>query len=180
MNYPESMEPQKRYLLIVDDEPDLRDLLRELAEQTLKCEVFEAENGAAALKWIEERLKNGQPIDAVLSDVRMPVMDGLEFLRQFRSHGYEFPFVILTGHGDKMMTIQALQLGAFDFIDKPFREESLMNRLDAALRLGFQLRKIEEEVAKIVDPLKLAPNEAEQMKKVKRAALIAKLKSQIQ
>jgi two-component system, LuxR family, response regulator FixJ len=70
----------------------------------------------------------------VVSDVRMPGMDGLTLLRRLRSRGSGVPLVLITGHGDIAMAVAAMKAGATDFLEKPFQAETLLESIEAALR----------------------------------------------
>ncbi|WP_424138698.1 response regulator transcription factor [Roseomonas chloroacetimidivorans] len=69
----------------------------------------------------------------VLTDVRMPEMDGLELLRRLRAQGFQRPIVVMTAHGDVSMAVRAMKDGAYDFIEKPFEDEALFTIAQAAL-----------------------------------------------
>jgi two-component system response regulator FixJ len=68
----------------------------------------------------------------LLVDMRMPGQDGIDLLRAFRALGFEWPVVIMTGHGEVPVAVQAFQSGAIDFIEKPFQEALLLRCLDTA------------------------------------------------
>jgi YesN/AraC family two-component response regulator len=104
----------KNLILVVDDEEDIREILGMQIEE-LEFEWIGAPNGQEAL----EILKT-EPVDVVISDVTMPKMNGIDFLRNCRLNGYEYPFIVLTGNGTKNTAMEALRLGAFDFLEKPF------------------------------------------------------------
>lgn len=108
-------------ILIVDDEPNVRLMLR-TALESAGYTVTEAEDGAAAL----ERLNNPNACcDMVLLDLLMPRMDGMELLRQLRAHGIGVPVVILTAHGSIPEAVEAMKLGAIDFLAKPITPDAL-------------------------------------------------------
>ncbi len=69
----------------------------------------------------------------VVSDVRMPDINGMELLKRLRA-GSKFPVVIMTGHGDIPLAVEAMKLGAADFVEKPFEDDRLIGMIDAALR----------------------------------------------
>jgi two-component system, NtrC family, response regulator AtoC len=106
-------------VLIVDDEQRMRRVLQILVEK-IGLESYTAESGEAALKICSE-----EKIDLVLSDVKMAPMDGLEFLRRLRSLDADVPVVILTAFGSISTAVEAMKLGAFDFVLKPFDREAL-------------------------------------------------------
>ncbi len=112
-------------LLVVDDEPGWRDSLVELLEDA-DYEVASAGNGEEALAL----LKAGPPFDAVLSDIRMPVMDGMELLRRMVRSRMNTPTLLITGHGDVQTSVEALKLGAVDLILKPFAFHVLQSALE--------------------------------------------------
>ncbi len=130
-------------ILIVDDEKNIRDVLgRYLVREGF--ETTTAGNGFAA-----QRLIEAQPIHAMIADLKMPQMDGLALIRWVRELGYEFPILMISAHGDISDAVQAIQLGAQDFIVKPFNPETLVLRLKQVLqaeqfrRIGIQRRVTE-------------------------------------
>ncbi len=164
-------------LLIVEDDEDLRDTLRELAESFIGCQVIEAENGVDGMRVIQSLQGAKSGLDAILTDIKMPVMDGLDMLGKVRDMGVITPVIVLTGHGDKNSAMQALQLGAFDFIEKPFETGNLLSRLQAALHLGQSLRSVDDDVEKMISKYDLPPEEAEKLRNMNRMILIARRKS---
>jgi two-component system, LuxR family, response regulator FixJ len=70
----------------------------------------------------------------VVSDVRMPGIDGIELLKRMKASHSVFPVVIMTGHGDVPLAVEAMKLGAVDFLEKPFEDDCLIGMIDAALR----------------------------------------------
>ena len=100
-------------LLIVDDEVDLSVNMKELLEDEAK-NIFIANNGEEGL----EILKT-QKIDCVVSDVKMPVMDGLKMIEIARQLGLNMPFIFYTGHGSAELKRMARELGALDLLTKP-------------------------------------------------------------
>ncbi len=119
----------KPRVLVVDDEASIRDSLRMILEYE-GYRVDEAANGSEALTRVA-----GRRPDAVLLDIKMPEMDGLEVLTAFRERGYEMPVLIISGHGDVTTAVDATRRGAFDFFEKPLRRErvllSLRNAIDS-------------------------------------------------
>ncbi len=93
---------------------------------------------------------------ALVLDVRMPGMSGLELQRLLVQRGFALPIVIVTGHGDVPMAVEALKAGAYDFIEKPFQEQHLLDVISAAIRLSRETlaretrrRSIEERLARL-------------------------------
>jgi DNA-binding response OmpR family regulator len=110
--------PSKR-ILIVDDEPNVRLVFRTALEST-GYTVAEVEDGAAALEWL-----SGSAADVVLLDLQMPRVGGMEVLGRLRESGNDVPVVIVTAHGSIPDAVQAIKLGAIDFLTKPLNPESL-------------------------------------------------------
>ncbi|MBC7384287.1 MAG: sigma-54-dependent Fis family transcriptional regulator [Bacteroidia bacterium] len=100
-------------ILIIDDEKSIRNTLREILEYE-SYQVDEAANGEEGLQKIE----NGE-YDAVLCDVKMPKMDGMTVLTRAKEIDEDLPFVMISGHGNVEMAVEATKKGAFDFIVKP-------------------------------------------------------------
>jgi DNA-binding NtrC family response regulator len=121
-------------LLIVDDEPEILAVLKDQLEED-GMDIQTASAGKQALELCER-----ESFDAILSDLNMPQMDGLKFLKNLRDRGNQTPFVVLTGYADKDKAVQALKLGAFDFLEKPWSSEQLEEVVSKALELGMHIR----------------------------------------
>src|SRR5438093_13154754 len=115
--------------VVVDDEPAIRELL-ECQLTDMGCRVVTAPDGRAAL----DRFRDG-PIDLVFTDIRMPRMSGIQLLEQVRSISPETSVVVLSGFATIQDTVEALRLGALDFIHKPFQRAELLRTLDRFRRL---------------------------------------------
>lgn len=113
---------------IVEDDRPMRESLVELLE--------EAGYVVRAYTKAEELLARGSVIEpgCVVSDVRMPGMDGLTLLRRLRASGSALPLMLITGHGDVRMAVTAMKAGAVDFLEKPFDADTLLQAVGAALR----------------------------------------------
>lgn len=122
------MSSDSKLILIVDDEEDLREILSMHVEE-LGFTAITADNGESGLAALFSN-----PVDVVLSDLTMPKLNGIAFLRQARSKGYSLPFLVLTGNGTKATAMEAVRLGAFDFLEKPFVPNHLKSLLDEAMR----------------------------------------------
>lgn len=106
-------------ILLVDDEPVVRTVLeRSLQREGIR--VTTAENGVEAL----EKIRNGR-FDAVISDILMPLMDGLELLVQIKTDHPDLPVILITGASGQFTGKQALEAGAEDFIIKPFKNQDI-------------------------------------------------------
>jgi two-component system KDP operon response regulator KdpE len=124
-------------VLIVDDEPAIRRLLRtSLAAQGYR--TLEAATGAEALAALGASLGEGrEPVDVVLLDLGLPDVDGMELIRRLRAAS-AVPIVVLTSREDERTKVAALDLGADDYVTKPFGMAELMARLRAAVRHRLQ------------------------------------------
>jgi two-component system KDP operon response regulator KdpE len=119
-------------VLIVDDEPPIRKLLR-TGLSTQGYQILEATNGKTALA-----LLNQNP-DLIILDLGLPDIQGHELLRTIRSRNDSVPIVVLSSRGDEAGKVQALDLGADDYLTKPFGMEELLARMRAALRHQLQV-----------------------------------------
>ncbi|BBM85185.1 response regulator [Candidatus Uabimicrobium amorphum] len=107
-------------ILLVDDEPLSRKATAQFLEEELGHDITECEHGLEAKDVLRD---NKFPL--VISDLRMPHMDGLELLKHVKQVSANTDFVVITGHGDLDTAIKALRLGAYDFIRKPIDVEEL-------------------------------------------------------
>lgn len=129
-------ELEIRKVLIVDDEPELRDiLLRMMHSLNLEAEV--AENGEVALSMLKTSYYH-----TALCDIMMPEMTGLECLANAQVAGVITPFVFITGYDDSNRMLQAIRLGALDFIAKPFDNHEVTDVVFRALEVGTRRRQI--------------------------------------
>ncbi|WP_315771967.1 MULTISPECIES: response regulator transcription factor [unclassified Bradyrhizobium] len=120
-------------VLVIDDEPPIRKLLR-MGLTTQGYEILEASNGRIALDLL------GQEPALIILDLGLPDIDGLELLRTIRGRNEAVPVVVLSSRGDEAGKVQALDLGADDYITKPFGMDELLARLRAALRHQLQVQ----------------------------------------
>ena len=126
MSHPESLDPQLQVVLI-DDDPHLRQAL----SQTLDLAGLKVLSLAEA-QGLAPRLERDWP-GVVVSDIRMPGMDGLELLNQLHAQDPELPVLLITGHGDVPLAVQAMRAGAYDFLEKPFASDALLDSVRRAL-----------------------------------------------
>ncbi|MEK6769234.1 MAG: sigma-54 dependent transcriptional regulator [Gemmatimonadota bacterium] len=138
-------------LLIVDDEPGLRQSLRLILSDE-QYEVADASDGAAALARAA-----AEPFDLILCDVRMPAMDGLEFLRQYRAAGGTAPVIMMSAYGNEDAAIAAMKEGAYDYIAKPFRADEVVLVLRKAEERE-QLRREVESLRSALGPGAASPH----------------------
>jgi two-component system, OmpR family, KDP operon response regulator KdpE len=114
-------------VLIVDDEPPIRKLLR-MGLSTQGYEILDATNGKTALALLDEKP------DLIILDLGLPDMQGLDLLAAIRARNEAVPIVVLSSRGDESVKVRALDLGADDYLTKPFGMEELLARMRAALR----------------------------------------------
>lgn len=114
-------------VLVIDDDPHIRELVRYLVSRA-GFDVAEAGDGMAALRLLEK-----EAVDCVVLDVMMPKMDGWELCRILKEH-YDFPVLMLTAKGETAQKVKGLNLGADDYLVKPFDGDELVARVRALLR----------------------------------------------
>jgi len=119
-------------VLVIDDEPPIRKLLR-MGLGTQGYQTIDAPNAKTALELMAEAP------DLVILDLGLPDMQGLDLLREIRSRREDLPIVVLSSRGDEAAKVEALDLGADDFVTKPFGMEELLARVRAALRHQLQV-----------------------------------------
>jgi two-component system KDP operon response regulator KdpE len=120
-------------VLVVDDEPPIRKLLR-MGLGTQGYQTIDAPNAKAALDLMAEAP------DLVILDLGLPDMQGLDLLRKIRSQREDLPIVVLSSRGDEAAKVEALDLGADDYVTKPFGMEELLARMRTALRHQLQVQ----------------------------------------
>lgn len=150
------MQPPAPIIFVVDDDEGVRNSLRFL----LKSVGLETRALASASEFLEI-YQPAHPGCLVL-DVRMPGMSGLELQQQLNLRGAVIPVIFITGHGDIPMAVEAMQQGAFDFLQKPFRDQDLIDRIQRALERDAHNRAALAQHAKIRERLEsLTPRERE-------------------
>ena len=139
--------PSESIVHVIDDDPALRDSLEFLFESA-GLPVRAYESGRAFLE-----IAGGGIEGCVVTDVRMPEMSGLDLLRELQARGHGVPVVVITGHGDVPLAIEAMKAGAKDFLEKPFDDERLLSIVRKALdELGAN-RGEKEELAAVRDKI---------------------------
>jgi len=129
-------------VIVVDDEAPIR----EAVEQWLTLSGFNVQLCSRAEDCLAQLPEHFPGV--IVSDVRMPGMSGLELLNQLQSRDADLPVILLTGHGDVPMAVEAIRDGAYDFLEKPFSPETLMRTLRRALdkrRLVLENRRLHEQ-----------------------------------
>jgi two-component system, LuxR family, response regulator FixJ len=113
---------------IIDDDAAMRDSLDFLlGSADFHVTLFES-----ALSFLD--VLSTIDFGCVVSDVRMPGIDGIDLLKRLKASGSLFPVVIMTGHGDVPLAVEAMKLGAMDFLEKPFEDDRLIGMIETALR----------------------------------------------
>src|SRR6266567_4955497 len=118
---------QGNKVYVIDDDPAMRDSLDFL----LGSAGFNVRLFDSAQVFLDE-LANLEP-GCVVTDVRMPGIDGMELLRQLSSGPRKLPVIVMTGHGDVPLAVEAMKLGALDFLEKPFEDDRLVGMIETAL-----------------------------------------------
>jgi len=118
-------------VLVIDDEPPIRKLLR-MGLSTQGYQILEAASGKASLELLAEKP------DLVILDLGLPDIQGLDLLSMIRGRNDSVPIVVLSSRGDEAGKVQALDLGADDYVTKPFGMDELLARMRAALRHQLQ------------------------------------------
>jgi two-component system response regulator PilR (NtrC family) len=113
-------------ILVVDDDETIRDMLYDLFEENHRCHV--ADTAERAISYLET-----EHYDVILTDISMPGLSGLELLGYVRQSQPETPVIVITGIQDQEHAQGLLKLGAFDFLLKPFRLETVEDRVEKAI-----------------------------------------------
>jgi len=146
--------PVEGLVYVIDDDPAMRDSLDFLLDAAgLKARLFDS-----AVSFLEALPVLGP--GCIVSDVRMPNLDGLELLKRLRETNKALPIIIMTGHGDIPLAVEAMKLGAIDFIEKPFEDDRLIGTITAALSGAAQRHKGDAVTADIASRIaSLSPRE---------------------
>jgi len=150
------MKDSPQTVIVVDDDDAVRNSLRML----LKSAGINAEVSASAQDYLAsyDATQGG----CLLLDVRMPGMSGLELQQELNMRGATIPVIFITGNGDIPMAVEAMQHGAFDFLQKPFRDQDLLDRVQRALSRDTENRSRLRHTDRIRERLaSLSPRERE-------------------
>ena len=126
-------------ILLVDDEPDMLALLRTLIRGRTDHQVLATNNPLEVTE-----ILGRESVDAVVTDLKMPGMDGLELLAKVHARDPDIAVLVITAYGSEESAAEALRRGAVDFITKPFSKEQILLALDKALRLQALVRENRE------------------------------------
>ncbi|BBO85660.1 acetoacetate metabolism regulatory protein AtoC [Desulfosarcina ovata subsp. sediminis] len=141
-------EPEglKKAILIIDDEENMRHMLQTMLRRYGYL-IETAENGAQGLEKIGQR-----PFDFVLCDIKMPRMDGMAFLKASREHLQNTTVIMMSAYGSIDLAIEAMKLGAYDFISKPFKNEEIrltLKKAEERERLKSENLQLKDKIQRI-------------------------------
>ncbi len=145
-------------VLVVDDDPSIRQALQSLIRSVgLRVETF------ASAQEFHARRRSAAPSCLVL-DVRMPGASGLDLQRQLGEQGLTLPIIFITGHGDIPMSVRAMKAGAVEFLTKPFRDQELLDAIQAAIERDREALRVRAELTDLRERYEaLSPREREVM-----------------
>jgi two-component system nitrogen regulation response regulator NtrX len=123
-------------VLVVDDETAIREAIR----MTLEYEGYRIDEARSGQEGIDKATK--VPYDAILLDIKMPVLDGIEVLENLKEQKVQSPVIMVSGHGDIQTAVECTKRGAFDFLEKPLNRDKLL----LSVRNAVRTQKLEEEV----------------------------------
>jgi two-component system, LuxR family, response regulator FixJ len=150
--------PNKGKVYVIDDDDAMRDSLNFLLESA----GFDVTLFDSALNFLDASAE--LEFGCVVSDVRMPGLDGIELLKRMKIQHGAFPIVIMTGHGDVPLAVEAMKLGALDFLEKPFEDDRLITTIEMAIREAAPAAKSEALTQDIVARIAtLSPRERQVM-----------------
>ena len=132
---------------MIDDDDAARQSL-EFLLKTVGIKVFGFESAKVFLEKLPH-IKSG----CIITDVRMPEITGIDLLRRVRESSVDIPVIVITGHGDVSLAVEAMKIGAVDFLEKPFDDEMLLSSVHTALRKGVDTARHKAEVSDITDRL---------------------------
>jgi two-component system response regulator FixJ len=124
---------------VIDDDEAMRESLRFLLETA----GFAARTYESALQFLESPLDDGPA--CIVTDVRMPDMNGLELVRRLKAKGIALPVIVITGHGDVPLAVEAMKAGVIDFLEKPFNDEVFLGAVSGALDSGVRASQQEAD-----------------------------------
>ena len=125
-------------LLVVDDEPNMLRLLKTILMDKTGYEVSTTNNPLEVNKMLQEK-----PYDLVVTDLKMPLVDGMDLIDIIKKIDPQIPIIIITAYGTMETAEEAVQKGAYDFITKPFRKETILITIKRAL----EWKKMQKELA---------------------------------
>ena len=151
-----TMQPEPAIHVIDDDDAVRQSLAFLLRTAGLTVRAFES---AKAFLDILPQVNSG----CVVTDVRMPEMTGIDLLRQLRDSNPDLPVIVITGHGDVSLAVEAMKIGAVDFLEKPFDDDQLLAAVRSALNRDAGAGKRKAELAAITEKLAALSNRERQV-----------------
>lgn len=158
-------------ILIVDDEKKMRHILQLMLERE-GFRAEQAENGKEALDMLKQKR-----FDMVITDLKMPVMDGMSLLEEAKEIDPDFPIVVITAYGTIENAVEAMQKGAIDYITKPFEEEQILITVKRCLklsRLREEVKVLKEELMKHFDFSGIISHSKKMLEILNQASMVAK------
>lgn len=153
--------PDTPTVFLIDDDLAVRDAISLL----LQTNGLVTETYASATEFLEASVAHRR--GCLILDVRMPSLSGLDLQKRLQNEGYRIPIIFMTGHGDIPMAIRAMKAGAFDFIEKPFKGQTLLTRIHEALTLDDRERRCQALRDEAITRLALlSPREREVLDRV--------------
>lgn len=150
------MQPEL-IVYVIDDDDAVRHSL-EFLLKTAGIEVRGFESAKAFLEMLP-RIKTG----CIITDVRMPEITGIDLLRRVKESGLDIPVIVITGHGEISLAVEAMKIGAVDFLEKPFDDDLLLASVRSALNKEADTAKHKAEVADLHDKLAALSNRERQV-----------------
>ena len=150
------MQPEPMVYVIDDD-----DAVRHSLEFLLKTAGIEVSGFESAKAFLEilPQIKSG----CIITDVRMPEITGIDLLRRVKESGVDIPVIVITGHGDVSLAVEAMKIGAVDFLEKPFDDDLLVASVRSALNKDASTARQKAEIADIHDRLAALSNRERQV-----------------
>lgn len=155
------MNAEQQTVYVVDDDAAMHKILRRLVGSVgLRVETF-----GSASEFLD--VASPHTVGCAILDVRMPGMSGLDLQRELRERRVWLPVIVVSGHADVSMAVRAMKAGAYDFIEKPFNDHELLEKVQKALEFGEQVRQTEQRRQLIDDRIAtLTPRERQVMEMV--------------
>ncbi|HXD44271.1 MAG TPA: response regulator FixJ [Pseudolabrys sp.] len=149
--------PNDAIIYVIDDD----DAVRESLEFLLKTAGIRVHGFESAMAFLEvlPRINAG----CIITDVRMPEITGIELLQKVMDVKPDLPVIVITGHGDIALAVEAMKIGAIDFLEKPFDDDQLLNAVRSALDREADLAGRKAEVQRIQDKLASLSNRERQV-----------------
>ena len=135
--------PHEQMVHIVDDDQAVRDSLAFLFK-SIRLPTAVHESGTTFLAGLSTEARG-----CIITDVRMPDITGIDLLRRVREMKVQMPVIVITGHGDVPLAVEAMKLGAFDFFEKPFDDQAIIGAVRRALEAATQAGKTSAERAEL-------------------------------